>query len=73
MTATDVAAAAPEGWNWFQLYVVRNRGRSRDSLQLARDAGMDVLVLTVDVPVAGARLHRRPWTTPRATAISSTA
>ncbi|MCZ2811788.1 alpha-hydroxy acid oxidase [Modestobacter sp. VKM Ac-2979] len=56
-TATDVAAAAPEGWNWFQLYVVRDRSRSRDSLQLARDAGMDVLVLTVDVPVAGARLR----------------
>ena len=23
-TAADVAAAAPGGWNWFQLYVVRD-------------------------------------------------
>ena len=54
-TAADVAAAAPRGWNWFQLYVVRDRARSEQSLELARAAGMDVLVLTVDVPVAGAR------------------
>ncbi|MGN9787549.1 alpha-hydroxy acid oxidase [Nonomuraea sp. ZG12] len=56
-TAADVAAAAPGGWNWFQLYVVRDRGRTRESLRLARAAGMDVLVVTVDVPVAGARLR----------------
>ncbi|MCV2489987.1 alpha-hydroxy-acid oxidizing protein [Geodermatophilus sp. YIM 151500] len=56
-TAAEVAAAAPEGWNWFQLYVVRDRERTRDVLALARDAGMEVLVLTVDVPVAGARLR----------------
>src|SRR5262249_18380907 len=24
-SAADVAAAAPDGWNWFQLYVVRDR------------------------------------------------
>ena len=56
-TAHDVTAAAPGGWNWFQLYVVRDRGRSRESLDRARDAGMEVLVVTVDVPVAGARLR----------------
>ena len=56
-TAEEVAASAPEGWNWFQLYVVRDRERSEHSLALARAAGMDVLVLTVDVPVAGARLR----------------
>ncbi|MEV1173802.1 alpha-hydroxy acid oxidase [Nonomuraea sp. NPDC049784] len=56
-TAAAVAAAAPGGWNWFQLYVVRDRARTLDSLALARDAGMDVLVVTVDVPVAGARLR----------------
>jgi L-lactate dehydrogenase (cytochrome) len=55
--ATDVAAAAPQGWNWFQLYVVRDRGYNREQLQRAHNAGMDVLVLTVDVPVAGARLR----------------
>ncbi|WP_433429972.1 alpha-hydroxy acid oxidase [Nonomuraea sp. CA-141351] len=56
-TAAAVAAAAPGGWNWFQLYVVRDRARTLDSLALAREAGMDVLVVTVDVPVAGARLR----------------
>ncbi|WP_336212783.1 alpha-hydroxy acid oxidase [Nonomuraea sp. LPB2021202275-12-8] len=56
-SARDVALAAPGGWNWFQLYVVRDRGRTRESLRLAREAGMDVLVVTVDVPVAGARLR----------------
>ncbi|MEV0594740.1 alpha-hydroxy acid oxidase [Nonomuraea cavernae] len=56
-SARDVTGAAPSGWNWFQLYVVRDRGRSRETLDAAREAGMDVLVVTVDVPVAGARLR----------------
>ncbi|MFI7230066.1 alpha-hydroxy acid oxidase [Nonomuraea angiospora] len=56
-TAAGVAAAAPGGWNWFQLYVVRDRARNLETLALAREAGMDVLVVTVDVPVAGARLR----------------
>ncbi|MFC4111374.1 alpha-hydroxy acid oxidase [Nonomuraea zeae] len=56
-TAADVAAAAPGGWNWFQLYVVRDRARSLEMLARATDAGMDVLVVTVDVPTAGARLR----------------
>ncbi|MDA0633405.1 alpha-hydroxy acid oxidase [Nonomuraea sp. MCN248] len=56
-SAADVAAAAPGGWNWFQLYVVRDRGRVREWLAQARAAGMDVLVVTVDVPVAGGRLR----------------
>lgn len=56
-TTAGVAAAAPQGWNWFQLYVVRDRGASRDRIALAREAGMDVLVLTVDTPVAGGRLR----------------
>ncbi|GAA3562743.1 quinone-dependent L-lactate dehydrogenase [Nonomuraea rosea] len=55
--ASDVAAAAPGGWNWFQLYVVRDRARSLEMLARATDAGMDVLVVTVDVPTAGARLR----------------
>ncbi|MFI6495742.1 alpha-hydroxy acid oxidase [Nonomuraea typhae] len=56
-TAADLTCAAPGGWNWFQLYVARDRERSRAALDMARDAGMDVLVVTVDVPVAGARLR----------------
>ncbi|MFB9471822.1 alpha-hydroxy acid oxidase [Nonomuraea salmonea] len=56
-TAAGVAAAAPDGWNWFQLYVVRDRARTLETLAMASEAGMDVLVVTVDVPVAGARLR----------------
>ena len=56
-SASDVATASPGGWNWFQLYVVREREKSLASLRRAHEAGMDVLVLTVDVPVSGARLR----------------
>ena len=53
----DLAAAAPEARRWFQLYVWRDRGRSKELIQRALDAGYEALVLTVDVPVAGARLR----------------
>jgi len=56
-TIEDVAAASGGGRRWFQLYVVRDRERSRDMLQRARQNGFDTLVLTVDVPVSGARLR----------------
>jgi L-lactate dehydrogenase (cytochrome) len=42
---------------WFQLYVSRDRGRSQELVQRAAAAGYGALVLTVDVPVAGARLR----------------
>jgi len=53
----DVADAAPGAARWFQLYVWRDRDRSKDLIQRALEAGYDALVLTVDVPVAGARLR----------------
>jgi L-lactate dehydrogenase (cytochrome) len=53
----DVAAAAPGGRRWFQLYVSRDRQASRDFVERAREAGYEALVLTVDVPVPGARLR----------------
>jgi L-lactate dehydrogenase (cytochrome) len=53
----DVAAAAPEGRRWFQLYLWRDRSASKELIGRAADAGYDTLVLTVDVPVAGARLR----------------
>ena len=52
-----LAAEAPEADRWFQLYVLKDRGRVRDLVARARDSGYRALVLTVDVPVAGAR-HR---------------
>lgn len=53
----DVAKAAPNGRNWFQLYMWKDRDRSMALVDRAKDAGFDTLVLTVDVPVAGARLR----------------
>ncbi len=53
----DVAAAAPNGRNWFQLYMWKDRDRSMALVARAAAASYDTLVLTVDVPVAGARLR----------------
>jgi isopentenyl diphosphate isomerase/L-lactate dehydrogenase-like FMN-dependent dehydrogenase len=53
----EVAEAAPVGRNWFQLYMLKDRERSLGLVQRAAAAGFDTLMLTVDVPVAGARLR----------------
>lgn len=53
----DVAAAAPTGRNWFQLYMWKDRERSMALVDRAAAAGFDTLLVTVDVPVAGARLR----------------
>jgi L-lactate dehydrogenase (cytochrome) len=53
----DVAAANPEGRNWFQLYMWKDRPRSVALIDRAAKAGFDALLVTVDAPVAGARLR----------------
>ena len=53
----DVKAANPEGRNWFQLYVMRDREISYELTRRAAMAGFDTLFFTVDTPVAGARLR----------------
>ena len=53
----DVKAAAPDGRNWFQLYMWKDRERSMQLVERAAAAGFDTLLVTVDVPVAGARLR----------------
>jgi L-lactate dehydrogenase (cytochrome) len=53
----DVATAVPQARKWFQLYIWRDRDRSMALLKRAADAGFDTLLVTVDVPVAGARLR----------------
>jgi L-lactate dehydrogenase (cytochrome) len=53
----DVAEAAPGGRNWFQLYMWKDRDRSMALVDRAAAAGFDTLLVTVDVPVAGARLR----------------
>ena len=42
---------------WFQLYVIRDRGFSKDIFSRAAKAGCNALVLTVDLQVLGQR-HR---------------
>lgn len=51
---SEVGAAATGPW-WFQLYVQRDRGFTRELLARAEDAGASAVVLTVDLPVLGAR------------------
>ncbi|UCR88149.1 alpha-hydroxy acid oxidase [Mycetocola spongiae] len=53
----DVAAAAPNGRNWFQLYMWTDRERSLALVDRAAAAGYDTLMVTVDTPVGGARLR----------------
>ena len=53
----DVKAANPTGRNWFQLYMWKDRDRSMALVERAAKAGFDTLLVTVDVPVAGARLR----------------
>lgn len=53
----DLVSAVPQGRKWFQLYMWRDRERSMGLVRRAADAGFDTLLVTVDVPVAGARLR----------------
>ena len=53
----SVKAANPNGRNWFQLYVMRQREISYGLVERAAAAGFDTLMFTVDTPVAGARLR----------------
>ncbi|MEH3154789.1 MAG: alpha-hydroxy acid oxidase [Gordonia paraffinivorans] len=53
----DVRDENPHGRNWFQLYMWKDRARSMALVDRAAAAGFDTLLVTVDVPVAGARLR----------------
>ena len=53
----DVKKANPQGRNFFQLYVMRQREISYGLTERAAAAGFDTLMFTVDTPVAGARLR----------------
>jgi len=52
-----LAADAPDGRRWFQLYVWRDRDAVAELVARAAGAGFEALILTVDTPVAGARLR----------------
>ncbi len=52
-----VRTVAPEGRNWFQLYMFRDREVSYELVRRAHLAGFDTLFVTIDCPVAGARMR----------------
>jgi L-lactate dehydrogenase (cytochrome) len=56
-TIEQMAEAGPGARRWFQLYVWRDRAPAGELIKRAVDAGYDTLMLTVDTPVAGARLR----------------
>ena len=76
----EVAAAAPEGARWFQLYCYDDRADTERLVARAHRAGYRAIVLTVDAPILGRRerdvrnrfevpagLTAHPATRPRAT------
>jgi L-lactate dehydrogenase (cytochrome) len=56
-TIETVQQVNPAGRNWFQLYMWKDRPRSKDLIDRAAAAGFDTLLVTVDTPVGGARLR----------------
>jgi isopentenyl diphosphate isomerase/L-lactate dehydrogenase-like FMN-dependent dehydrogenase len=51
----EIAAAAPGGRRWLQLYCFRDRAVTHALLEEATASGYEAIVLTVDAPYAGAR------------------
>lgn len=54
-TSLEAVAEATAAPKWFQLYVHKDRGFTRDLVQRAETAGYDAIVLTVDTPLLGRR------------------
>jgi 4-hydroxymandelate oxidase len=54
-----IAAASGAGPRWFQLYVYRDRGITRELVERAAAAGYSALCLTVDTPYGGHRERDR--------------
>jgi isopentenyl diphosphate isomerase/L-lactate dehydrogenase-like FMN-dependent dehydrogenase len=55
----EVAAAAPDGRHWFQLYAFRDSGVTRALMEEAIDAGFEAVVVTADAPPGGNRERDR--------------
>src|SRR6266511_1724312 len=51
----EIAEAAPDGVRWFQLYVFKDRGFTRELLARAAAAGFSAVLLTADTPHLGRR------------------
>lgn len=55
----EVAAAAPGGRHWFQLYPFNDEGVTRALMEEAIDAGFEAILVTVDAPPGGNRERDR--------------
>lgn len=55
LSIEDVAAASPDCYRWFQLYVYKDHERTKDLVLRAKENGYSAIVLTVDLPVLGNR------------------
>jgi isopentenyl diphosphate isomerase/L-lactate dehydrogenase-like FMN-dependent dehydrogenase len=56
---TEVAAAAPNGRHWFQLYAFRDAGVTRALMDEAIEAGFEAILVTADAPPGGNRERDR--------------
>ena len=54
-TPEAVAEAAGDSHRWFQLYVFKDRGLTRDLVARAEAGGYEAILLTVDAPTLGRR------------------
>jgi isopentenyl diphosphate isomerase/L-lactate dehydrogenase-like FMN-dependent dehydrogenase len=72
-TSTPAEVSEPGGQRWFQLYVFKDEGITRDLIAQARDNGFSALVLTIDAPVRGNRERdlRTGFTIPEDVTIAS--
>jgi isopentenyl diphosphate isomerase/L-lactate dehydrogenase-like FMN-dependent dehydrogenase len=55
----EVAASAPDGRRWFQLYAFKDAGVTRALMEEAIDAGFEAVVVTADAPPGGNRERDR--------------
>ena len=64
--SVEEVAAVSKGSKWFQVYVWRDKGLLKDMILRAKEAGFDVLCITVDAAMLGRRERdvRRGFTLP---------
>ena len=64
--SVEEVAAVSSGSKWFQVYVWRDKGLLKDMILRAKEAGFDVLCITVDAAMLGRRERdvRRGFTLP---------
>jgi isopentenyl diphosphate isomerase/L-lactate dehydrogenase-like FMN-dependent dehydrogenase len=69
----EVAAAAPGGRRWFQLYCFRDEGVTEALVDEAVESGFEAIVVTVDAPRAGNRErdHRTGFKIPEEVGVPS--